>query len=211
MLDKTKKQSTKVLDLTTPPPAVPAPTMRRIRIIVDGIKPLLTHNPESMGNDSGPKRGSKIPEAEIEAENGVYRLPDGTCAIKGEAFRGAALGAAGAWKAKGKATMKSHLAHIVVVEELVPLRRRNGEPIKDYAIDARRAIVGKAGIIRRRPRFDEWSAEFTIEYDPVLIKNPEIIAEIMGDAGNRMGVGDYRPQKNGPFGRFAVRSFQVLD
>jgi hypothetical protein len=213
MLDKTTtKLKAKVSIPAASEPALgPAtPTIRTIRITVDGIKPLLTHNPESMGGDTSAKRGSRVPEAEIEAENGVYRLPDGTCAIKGEAFRASLLGAAGAWNAK-RSTMKSHLAHVVVVEELIPLQRRDGKPIRDYVIDARRAIVQRQGIIRRRPRFDEWSATFSIEFDPVLIKSPEIIAEIMADAGNRMGVGDYRPQKNGPFGRFCVRSFKVED
>jgi hypothetical protein len=208
MLEKTTTKQPK--PAVAPAAAPGVPVVRRIRITVDGIKALLTHNPESMGADTSAKRGSRIPEAEVEAEAGVYRLADGTCGIKGESFRASLLGAAGAWKAK-RSTMKSHLAHVVVVEELIPLQRRDGSPIKDYVIDSRRAIVQRQGIIRRRPKFEEWSATFSIEYDPVLIKSPEIIAEIMADAGNRMGVGDYRPQKNGPFGRFQVRSFQVED
>jgi hypothetical protein len=83
----------------------------RIILTVDGIKPLLTHNPESMGVDKAPGKGSRIPEAEIEAEAGVYRLPDGTCAIKGEAFRGSLLGAASAWKAKAKRTKLAESCH----------------------------------------------------------------------------------------------------
>jgi hypothetical protein len=179
----------------------------RLSITVDGIKPLLTHNPASMGQSSGAKRGSRVPEAADEAEAGTYRLDDGTCAIKGDAFRAAILGAAGAWKAKGKTTMKSHLSHILIVEELVALLHRDGTPITSYEIDERRAIVGKAGILRHRPRFPEWSAMFTVEYDTVLVPGPDIILQITNDAGARIGVGDYRPQKNGPFGRFAVRDY----
>jgi hypothetical protein len=182
----------------------------RITLTVDGIKPLLTHNPESMGFDKAPGKGSRIPEAEIEAEAGVYRLPDGTCAIKGEAFRGSLLGAASAWKAKAKRTMKSLLSHVTVIEDLIPLMRHDGTPIKDYIIDRRRAIIQRNGIIRCRPCFPEWSCTFTIEYDPELIgKEPRIIADILQDAGNRIGVGDFRPGRNGPFGRFRVRSYEI--
>lgn len=185
-------------------------SVAKIIITVDGIKPLLTHNPESMGVEIAPGKGSRIPEAEVEAEAGVYRLPDGCCAIKGESFRLTALGAASAWKAKGKRTMKSILAHVVVTEELVPLLRKDGTPIKDYVIDARRAIIQKQGIIRRRPRFDEWSCRFTMEFDPLLIgKDARIIADILDDAGNRIGVGDYRPARNGYFGRFRVREYAI--
>jgi hypothetical protein len=198
MLDKTLKTKTdkhlKTVNFSDVA-AVVAPA--RVRITVDGVKPLLTHNPESMGVEKAPGKGSRIPEAEVEAEQGVYRLPDGTCAIKGEAFRGALLGAASAWKAKGKKTMKSLLSHIIVVEELVQLCHPDGKPLKDYAIDSRRAIVQRQGIIRRRPRFDEWSCTFTIEYDPqvVGVKDPGIIASILQDAGGR---GDFRPAKR-PF------------
>jgi|SRR5215471_4246345 len=204
MLDKTKQQFNVI-------PYGETTTIKTARIVVtvDGIKPLLTHNPDSMGIEKGPGKGSRIPAAEDEAEAGTYRMPDGVCAIKGEAFRGCIIIAASAWKAKGKKTMKSLISHIVVVEELVPLMRRDGTMIKDYIIDSRRAIIQRQGIIRRRPRFDEWSATFTIEYDPQLISDPCIIVDILADAGNRMGVGDYRPARNGPFGRFAVRNYAI--
>jgi hypothetical protein len=181
----------------------------RVHIVVDGIKPLLTHNPESMGTVKGPSKASRIPEPEDEAEAGVYRLPDGTCALKGEAFRLSLLGAAGAFKAKNRTTMKSILAHVTVVQELIPLTRRDGTPLSDYVIDKRRAIIQKSGIIRCRPRFDEWSCEVIFEYDPQLTDDPKLIATILHDAGNRMGVGDYRPQKNGPMGRYQVREYWV--
>jgi len=207
MLDKTKTKLTMIPygDAN----AIPA---ARLRVTVVGIKPLMTHNPESMGTEKGPGKGSRIPEAEVEAEAGVYRFPDGTCGLKGEAFRGSMVGKGGsaaAWKMKGKKTMKSLLSHIVVVEELVPLLHLDGKPIKDYVIDARRAIVQRQGIVRRRPRFDEWQCTFTIEYDPQIIDNPKLIVDVLADAGNRVGVGDFRPACNGFFGRFRVREYAV--
>jgi len=182
----------------------------RLRIIVDGKSPLLTHNPESMGIAADAMKGGRIPAPDVEAEAGCYRLADGTCALKGESFRAAALGAAGAWKMK-KSSARSRLAHIIVVEELVPLLRLDGTPISDYVIDKRRAIVQRQGIVRCRPRFDEWSAVFTFEYDSMLVPEPKLIVDILQDAGGRIGVGDYRPARNGWFGRFNVRAYQVLD
>lgn len=185
--------------------------MRRIRVIIDGRTPLLTHNPEAMGSGAKAKRGTRIPEPADEAEAGCYRMEDGALAIKGEAPRGAILHAAGAWKTKRSATMKSHLSHITVIEELTPLLDRAGEPLTSYEIDRRRAIVQKQGIIRARPKFNEWSCTFTIEYDPVLVPEPKLIVDILQDAGGRIGIGDYRPKCNGWFGRFGVRSYQFLD
>jgi hypothetical protein len=179
----------------------------RIHFIVDGITPLLTHNPESMGTVKGPSKESRIPEPEVEAEAGLYRMEDGTCAIKGESFRGATLNASSAFKGAKRTTMKSVLSHITVVEELVPLMLRDGTPISSYVIDRRRVRVQRAGIIRARPKFMEWSAEFTFEFDPLLVREPKIICDILQDGGNRFGVGDYRPQCGGSFGRFRLREY----
>jgi hypothetical protein len=163
----------------------------------------MTHNPEAMGNVRGPSKESRIPEPEVEAEAGAYRLPDGCCAIKGEAFVGSLLAAASAFKGAKRTTMKSVLAHVSVLEELVPLRRRDGSPIRDYVIDRRPVVVQRARIMRARPRYDEWSAEFTIEFDPLLVREPKLIADIMQDAGSRIGVAENRPKN----GRFQVREY----
>jgi hypothetical protein len=210
MLDKAKSKIAKIGPTFIPYSDAGSTKIARVIITVDGIKPLLTHNPESMGVEVAPGKGSRIPEAEAEAEAGVYRDVDGNCCLKGEAFRGSLLGAAPAWRSKGKKTMKSLLSHVVVVEELVQLKRSDGSLITDYAIDARRAIIQRQGIIRRRPRFDEWTCTFTVEYDPAMIPDPKLIVDIMQDAGNRIGVGDFRPARNGFFGRFRVREFAPI-
>jgi len=169
----------------------------RVLIRVIGVTPLLTHNPQSMGVEVGPTKGSRVPSPEDEAEAGAYRLEDGSLALKGEAFRGALIGAATAYKARAKKTMRSMLSHVVVSEELVQLLHpTDNTAIKDYIIDRRRAIVQKSGIIRARPRFDSWSALFHIEFNTQMT-NADIILEVCADGGKRMGVGDYRPQKNG--------------
>jgi hypothetical protein len=46
-------------------------------------------------------------------------------------------------------------------------------------------------------------ARFTIEFAPDLV-SADILVKILADAGMRVGVGDYRPQKGGPFGRFQI-------
>lgn len=176
-----------------------------LKITVDGTSPLMTHNPASMAIIKSPGKTSNIPSPEDEAEHGTYRLEDGSCAIPGVAFRGSILKAAGAWKKKRSMTMKSVLSHIQIAEELVPLFLLSGEPIKSFAIDRRRAIVQRNGIMRSRPRFEEWSTSFTVIYDGDLVEDQEIIKQIAADAGKRVGVGDFRPERNGWFGRFKVR------
>ncbi len=179
--------------------------MARYTLNFAGISPLLTHNPLSMAAPKTASKGSKIPEPEVEAEAGVYRTEDGVCAIPGIGFRSGMVKAAGAWKVpRGKGFMSSRIAHIMVVEELVELiDPETSEPLTSYRIDARRAVVQRQGITRCRPRFDKWSGTFTIEYDDKLV-DPDIFVEIAADAGSRIGVGDYRPEKKGWFGRYSI-------
>lgn len=180
----------------------------RIAIRVIGEGPLLTHNPAGMATQSDDaKRGKRIPSPEDEAEAGAYRLEDGTLGIKGEAFIACINAAAGAFKTKNRGTMKSRLAHIRAVEELVPFTyASDGAAINSYAIDRRPVVVQKARVMRSRPQIDGWAATFTVIFDPVLVEQPLIILEILADAGSRIGVGDYRPR----FGRFRVDSYALL-
>jgi hypothetical protein len=183
----------------------------QIRITVVGISALLTHNPESMSAPSGAKKGSRVPDPADEAEAGCYRMEDGSFGIKGVAFRESILEAASSWKAK-RVSMKNILSHMVVCEELVQLCDPDDcSPLTSYVIDRRRAIVMRAGIIRARPRFDRWRATFTVEVDPVLVPELALIVDIAADAGNRKGVGDYRPQRKGWFGRFRPLEYLIIN
>jgi hypothetical protein len=178
----------------------------RIRFLVEGKCPLLSHNPASMHAAPQTKKGGAFPSPAEEAEAGTYRLEDGTCATKGEGFRAALLAASTNFKVPRKRySFQRVLEHVAVVEDLVPLTRADGKPISDYVIDARRAIIQGNGIIRHRPCYPEWRTMFTLEYDPLLITDPKIIVDIMADAGNLKGIGDYRPR----FGRFIVLGYWV--
>jgi hypothetical protein len=209
-MSKVAQLKPKTSDEMIPYDSGPVTKAGRITLIVDGRTPLLTHNPESMQTQSpGHTKASRIPEAEVEAEAGCYRFANGEFGIKGDSFRGSLLGAAGAWKGKNKSTMKSRLSHVTIVEDLVRINYKDGSPVTSYEIDARRAMVQKNGIIRRRPKFTEWSCQFTVEFDPLLVPEPKLICDIFNDAGGRIGVGDFRPSKNGWFGRYSVRSYRI--
>jgi hypothetical protein len=188
-----------------------AQSARCLQFLVVGLCPLLTNNPASLGiTQKAAGKGSTIGSPEEQAEAACYRLDDGTLALRGECFRAAAIDAGGAWKLKGKrATMKSMLLHTKIVEELVQILDLDGKPVTGYAIDAQPVLIRatKGRIIRYRPRFDHWSCKFTMEYDPVLISDIDLLVDVMNDAGNRMGAGDYHPK----YGRFVVRSYRQLD
>jgi len=69
--------------------------------------------------------------------------------------------------------------------------------------DRRPVGVNKAKTARTRPKFEEWSCVFEIE----VLEDQASLDDVQGwleTAGRVVGIGDYRPAKCGPFGRFKV-------
>jgi hypothetical protein len=67
--------------------------------------------------------------------------------------------------------------------------------------------------LRYRPEFDEWSALLTVTYVRSMVDRGSVLSLI--DAGGMgVGVGDWRPEKRGTFGTFALdqsKEVQVLN
>ena len=68
-------------------------------------------------------------------------------------------------------------------------------------VDRRSVKVGASRVIRTRAVFPEWSLTVTAEHDPE-VADLFHIRQWVQIAGARIGLGDYRPQRGGLFGRF---------
>jgi hypothetical protein len=138
---------------------------------------------------------------EEQAEYAAYRDPEsGELYIPGIAIQRALVGAAVYSKGKGRASLQKVVAACVIVSP-----ERCGLGIKDYIIDSRPVVVPatKGRIIRHRPRLDGWKVTFEIEYDDTLLTDKQL-RKVVDDAGSRVGLLDFRPERKGPFGRFMV-------
>ncbi len=87
---------------------------------------------------------------------------------------------------------------------------RNGKTLtdKDYIIDTRRCVVQRNGVLRSRPCIElPWglTARFLVDTAVVGSKAEPVISSI-ARAGQIAGLGDYRPQRKGSFGRYQVLS-----
>jgi hypothetical protein len=60
-----------------------------------------------------------------------------------------------------------------------------------------------------RPRFNKWSVQFEIILNDEGVPK-EVINEILEHAGKYVGIGDWRPEKKGMFGKFMITSFQEV-
>lgn len=98
---------------------------------------------------------------------------------------------------------------VTLLEDRVPLQYEGPRDIKGLYnggnspfIDARGVRNQAARVIRCRPIFLQWSANFTVAFDSTVIRSADILVGFISDAGRLCGLGDYRPK----FGRFDVTS-----
>ena len=173
-----------------------------------GLKPLLLHNPANSLSSGGMKTDKeRKPPPEVEAERGSYRTEDGQLAIPTVAFirsltgpRGGAMG-----RKIGKISAATGvLAGTEVLEEFARLfDPESGQALREYVIDLRPVVVVNARILRARAKLMKWACDVPIAVDPYFI-TPSQLLELWLFGGRIAGVGDYRPQCGGFFGRYTV-------
>lgn len=108
---------------------------------------------------------------------------------------------------------------IILTEEMVPLDypgRPKGKPHTPEQLwnagvkylDKRSVVVGGSRVICYRPCFPvPWTLEFSVSYDTDIIEAKWII-EYLNQAGSYIGLGGFRPAKNGHFGRFTAEDLE---
>jgi hypothetical protein len=173
---------------------------KSISCTIKGISPLLMHSFPLVKTEAIEKMSP-----EEQAEIAAYRNPtNGLLYIPGVNVQRAFIASAAYSKGKGRASLQKPVAACVMIS---PDRLDLG--VEDYEIDARPVVIPatKGRVVRFRPRLDEWSIKFEIEYDPTLLTEGDV-RKVVDDAGSRVGLLDFRPAKNGPFGRFIVTEWK---
>lgn len=189
--------------------------MAQLKVTLRGITPLMMHNPlGSMPLDDKPKtRSQRIVPPKEEAEAGTYRNEEGLLVFPASSIRPCIL-FAGIGSRLGNRSVRSILGSALLNvsacdgnPEWLLTTDHNGVPLTDYEIDIRRVVFrsgGKAvGIMRARPKLNEWQMEVLIEYSEQFASR-ESVLEYLQRAGIVSGLGDFRPQREGTFGRFEV-------
>ena len=91
-------------------------------------------------------------------------------------------------------------------------RSRYGETLEELGKTTQfrtRVVVQRQGILRTRAMFDTpWTCEYTLDCDDQLVDASQL--EVWLDiAGRRIGLGDWRPEKSGDYGRYEVVSIEA--
>jgi hypothetical protein len=103
-------------------------------------------------------------------------------------------------------------AFLSIVPDVVSAEGDGFIPFIDQSVawvaDKRRGVLAanKAAVAIVRPKFPTWAFEVTVEIDEDQIAIAKM-RDLFTIAGRQCGIGDFRPSKRGPFGRFAVTDF----
>ena len=176
---------------------------KKIAITIKGLSALIMHQFPLVAIENPPLEKRSVAE---QAELAAYRDPvTGRLYVPGIAVQRAMISSAAYSKGKGRASLQKQAAACLLVN---PERIDTGQT--NYAVDARPVVIPatKGRVMRYRPRLDAWAITFELEYDPSLLDEKQVRA-IVDDAGSRVGLLDFRPERKGPYGRFMVTSWQA--
>lgn len=180
--------------------------MKEIHVEIVGTTPLLMnkYNVEQELNRQAGKRITKTYDPKEEAEKSAYWSvgKKKELIIPSQVLYASILNASSFHKI-GKRSAKSILAGSIRVE---PMEVSLGTD--KYEIDSRPVVIQRNRVLKSRAILKEWSASFKIVYDEKLIADPVIIKTVLEEAGQRIGIMDFRPQKSGPYGCFDVTKFK---
>lgn len=186
---------------------IPPIEVRTYVFRIIGDTPLICHawsakaKQEMLDKQMGKARGKKeAKKPEQDYEGAFYRLPDGTAAFPTIAFKAAAVNAA---RQVEGLTMTFLRGAFHTVGELVAIE---GTP--HMREDMVRVGMGTADI-RFRPEWLEWAIDLIVRLNTRSLTLEQLI-HLFNQAGFSVGVGEWRPEKDGRNGMFHVEGVQEV-
>jgi hypothetical protein len=182
---------------------------------IEGLKPgILMHRwaeDDEDGKTSRPVHNDYGTSRE-QAEKSAYRSPTGQLYMPTTAIGTLLRGAGRRHKQPSSRQSMAYIvpAAVIVTDEIALLHNEFSEPIHDFEVDARPVVIPatKGRITRYRPKIEKWRATFSAEIDTEVL-SVATIHQLLEEGGRRIGIGDFRPERGGPYGRFAVINWQT--
>lgn len=187
--------------------------LKQIEIEITGVTPLLVHRFGEEAEQGKETRRIMVEKRDprVEATKAAYIAKDGTFYFSAFSIPNAMAAAGSSHKMKGsRKTLRFVVPSAIrMAGDAITICNGSGKPAKDFEVDSRPVTIPstKGRIMRHRPRFDQWSASFTMMVNDDLLA-PETAHQLLNEAGMTIGVGDFRPEKRGPFGTFRVTKFE---
>lgn len=184
-----------------------------INVTISGLSPLLMNRfsdeaalAATNGSSTTKRSLSQTPEEICESK--LYRSDDGVIGMPTMNVL-ASIRDAGKFFKAGKRQLTTGEtsmipAFVVPTAVFVPLVHKQA-----WRVDAR-AIVNPATKGRKlgyRPVFEDWELSLELDFTPDEF-DAKLLRMVVDAAGKRVGLGDFRPARRGPYGRYVVKCWR---
>lgn len=172
-----------------------------------GTSPLIVHKfsekakRQMLDNMQGRKSPKQAKDPQAEYEAAFYRLKNGGYGFPALAFKAATVGGARFYSGVTMTALKQFMFFQGEVgDDGRALARIEGEPVMREDV----VTVGRNGSdLRYRPQFLPWRTVLEVTYVTSALTRGSVLSLI--DAGGMgVGVGEWRPEKDGDFGTYRV-------
>jgi hypothetical protein len=182
----------------------------KCKVTIEGMgKGILFNNPQGMIRTKTAKKISYKPEDE--AEKSCYWNEDKTeIGIPSWNMRSGLVYAASGLKLPSN--KKKSLAPCISGDvQIGPDFLSFGT--KKYEIFTTRCVIQRQGVIKSRAWLSKWQLTFEVSWELSTLEedfHQVILPELLTILGESVGIGDFRPAKKGPFGKFRVVSIEKI-
>jgi len=150
------------------------------------------------------KKVARDPEAE--AQSAIYRTEGGEYGIPAMAFKSAVISAAHKDIGIEKTLIRKSL-FVLCDDKNMVLPMETDEPIVREDI----VRVGMSQTdLRYRPEFRAWRVKVTVEVNADALTAKDVV-NLVNIAGFGVGIGEWRPEKGGDYGRFVVDESEPVE
>lgn len=197
------------------------PSWRGFNVWIVGTAPLICHawsekaRQEMLGKQVKASRTKEARDPHDDFISSIYHLPDGSYGFPAMAVKQSWTGTADKSKGLAKSGAVGANASIYVdtptlakqrtafpgaVSDLPILKVYGGEP--EMREDPVR-LAGKTASFTYRAQFWPWAIRVTGRFNPAVLSNGQL-SQLISDGGQAVGIGDWRPARNGMFGTYRM-------
>lgn len=182
--------------------------MKEFNVEIAGTTPLLFNRfmESSIASETKKRAGA---QKKHNPEDKLYKTPDGEIYTPSTHIRGSLINASKQFKIRGK----SRATYSKLVGSAIEI---NPDAIVHKIQDWEEFIISavnpntRGRMLVNRPKMNEWKIEFQLKFPENDIP-VEVMKNILDYAGQYVGIGDWRPDKKGKYGKFIVTKFEEIE
>lgn len=179
--------------------------MKEIKVTIEGTTPILFNRFRDVAIEGkSKKRTGAVASSDIEDK--LYTDEKKKVVLPSVYLKNSLVEAGKQFKivGKGKSTYSKLLASTIDISPFyIDFKSDKYEVFRISAVNP----MTKGRMMTERPMFKKWSASFSVVINDEAIDS-SIVNEVLEHAGKYVGIGDWRPEKKGMFGKFMISSFK---